>query len=83
MCDVHWVVCYTLCCLWNLSRVPAFPHVVMICENRVGNWTPGTGAAGGRRARTSFPEALVHRRRGRSGRCRGLRGKERRAAVSE
>lgn len=73
-CGVHWVVCYTLCCLSDPLRVPAFPHVVMICEDRVGNWTPMTDAAGGR-ARPSLPEHLVDRLGGRGGRCWGLPGK--------
>jgi hypothetical protein len=44
----------------------------MICDDRVGNWTPMMDAAGGRAARASLPEHLVHRWRGRSGRCWGL-----------
>lgn len=48
----------------------------MICEDRVGNWTPTMDAVGGRGARPSLPEHLVHRRRGRAGRCWGLPGKK-------
>ena len=81
MCDVHWVVCYTLCCLWDLSRVPAFPHVVMICEDRVGSWTPMMDAVGGQGAQPSFPEHLVDRWGGRSRRCWGLPGRETRVTV--
>lgn len=32
---------------FGISHVPAFPHVVMICEDRVGNWTPMMDAVGG------------------------------------
>ena len=53
----------------------------MICEDRVGNWTPMMDAVGGRGARPSLPEHLVDRWEGRSRRCWGLRGRETRATV--
>ena len=38
--------------------MPAFPHVVMICEDRVGSWTPMMDAVGGPGASPHFRNTL-------------------------